>query len=65
MPIPPFNATGLLPIGIHDATVEEVRKRFGVIVAERDSGVYKAYIEFFSLVRESPGERKGILRIVL
>ncbi len=30
MPIPPFNANGLLPVGIHDATLDELRQRFGV-----------------------------------
>ena len=28
MPIPPLNVGGLLPAGIHDCTVEEVRERF-------------------------------------
>src|SRR5882672_11588519 len=30
MPMPPLNATGLLPVGIHDATLDELRQRFGV-----------------------------------
>lgn len=29
MPIPPLNAIGLLPAGIHDATLDAVRERFG------------------------------------
>jgi hypothetical protein len=29
MPIPPLNANGLLPAGIHDTTLEEIRDRFG------------------------------------
>ena len=30
MPIPPLNAEGLLPAGIHEATLDDVRQRFGV-----------------------------------
>lgn len=29
MPIPPLDADGLLPVGIHDCTLEELRERFG------------------------------------
>jgi hypothetical protein len=29
MPIPQLNANGLLPVGIHDATLDEIRQRFG------------------------------------
>jgi hypothetical protein len=29
MPIPAFTADGLLPEGVHDCTLEEVRERFG------------------------------------
>ena len=29
MAIPPFNSDGLLPPGIHDATLDEIRDRFG------------------------------------
>ncbi len=148
MPIPPLNSDGLLPVGIHETTLDEIRQRFGsfqgsdqrshlfarllelasamqrsgifesllidgsfvtdkpapndidliavlrpdhdferdlpiseyalvsrtmlarrfrfdVVVAERDSAVYKTYVEFFNLVREAPGLKKGILRVVL
>lgn len=148
MPLPPLNAKGLLPVGIHDATLEEVRERFGtfqesdrrpklfaklvdlvqamrtstlfeellidgsfvtakpapndidvlavlkpnhnferdlpiteyslvsrallrrrfgfdVTVAERTSGVYKTYVEFFSRVREASDLKKGLLRLRL
>ncbi len=41
------------------------RFRFDVTVAESGSGLYKTYIEFFSRVREAPGIRKGLLRVVL
>ena len=30
MPIPSLNASGLLPLGIHEATLDEIRDRFGV-----------------------------------
>jgi hypothetical protein len=29
MPIPPLNSNGLLPAGIHDKTLDEIRQRFG------------------------------------
>ena len=148
MPIPLFNANGMLPTGVHDATLEEIRKSFGsfqrsdqrprlfnrleellaamkrsglfeallvdgsfvtaksapndidliavlrpghaferdlpmseyalvsrtmlarrfrfdIIVAERESVVYKTYVDFFGLVREAPELRKGLLRLAL
>jgi len=42
-----------------------VRYGFDVIVAERDSQLYRTYIEFFSRVREAPDVRKGLLRLSL
>ena len=44
-----------------------LRRRFGfdVVVAEPDSVLYKTYVEFFSQVREAPGERKGLLLLRL
>ena len=44
-----------------------LRRRFGfdVIVAERDSGLYRTYVEFFSRVREAPDLKKGLLRMRL
>lgn len=44
-----------------------LRRRFGfdVMVAERDSQLYKIYVEFFSRVREVPELRKGLLRLTL
>jgi len=29
MPIPPLNQQGLLPVGVYDCTVEEIKARFG------------------------------------
>lgn len=65
MPIPPLNANGLLPPGLHETTLDEIRDRFGVIVAERASAVYQPYVEFFSRVRDSTELRKGILSSAL
>ena len=44
-----------------------LRRRFGfdVIVAERDSSMYRTYVEFFSRVREAPELKKGLLRVRL
>lgn len=44
-----------------------LRRRFGldITVAERESQLYKTYVEFFSQVRENPGARKGLLRLTL
>jgi hypothetical protein len=44
-----------------------LRRRFGfdVIVAERDSSLYRTYVEFFSRVREAPELKKGLLRVRL
>ena len=44
-----------------------LRRRFGfdIIVAERESQLYKKYVEFFSRVRENPEARKGLLRLTL
>ena len=44
-----------------------LRRRFGldVVVAERESVVYKTYVEFFTRVREVPELRKGLLRVTL
>ena len=41
------------------------RFRFDIIVAERESVVYKTYVDFFGLVREAPELRKGLLRLAL
>ena len=44
-----------------------LRRRFAfdIIVAERESQLYKTYVEFFSRVRENPEARKGLLRLTL
>jgi hypothetical protein len=44
-----------------------LRRRFGfdVVIAERDSHLYRSYVEFFSRVRENPAATKGLLRLTL
>lgn len=44
-----------------------LRRAFGfdVIVVERDSGLHKTYLEFFSRLREAPELRQGLLRVRL
>jgi hypothetical protein len=44
-----------------------LRRRYGfdVLITERDSNLYKTYVEFFSLVRDNPGVKKGMLRLNL
>lgn len=44
-----------------------LRRRFGfdVVLAEVSTGVYRAYVEFFSQVRAAPHLRKGMLRLPL
>ena len=41
------------------------RYAFDVVIAEKDSALYKTYIEFFSGERDSPNVSKGILRLSL
>ena len=44
-----------------------LRRRYGfdVVIAERDSHLYRTYVEFFSPIRENPVARKGLLRLPL
>jgi hypothetical protein len=44
-----------------------LRRRFGfdVMVAEKDSSLYRTYVEFFSRVRQAPNLKKGMLRLRL
>lgn len=44
-----------------------LRRRFGfdVIIAEKESQLYRTYEEFFSRVREDPEVRKGLLLVRL
>ena len=44
-----------------------LRRRYGfdVIVAERDSQLYRRHVDFFSRVRDNPSATKGLLRVSL
>ncbi len=44
-----------------------LRRRFGfdIIIAERESQLYRTYVEFFRRVRENPEARKGLLQLTL
>jgi hypothetical protein len=57
--IPPFDDYGNLPPGIHRATIEEVRARFGDGSPEREAQMAEL-IEFVVFCRKA-----GVLRIVL
>ncbi len=46
-------------------TLLRQRFAFDIVVAERDSQLYRTYVEFFSRVRENPELRKGLLRLTL
>jgi len=52
MPIPALDANGLLPPGVHEASIEEVRE-LGPLV------------DFFAQVKGDPTLRKGMVRVTL
>ena len=47
MPIPDFDADGLLPAGVHDVTVEDIRVRFGVFRGGEQRPILMAKLEAF------------------
>lgn len=51
MPIPAFTADGLLPEGIHDCTLDELRERFGQF--QRTDRRPRLYGQLETLVREA------------
>jgi hypothetical protein len=54
MPIPEFAAGGLLPRGIHDCTMDEVRQRFGTFQSsERRPRLFAALQTFADEVRKA------------
>jgi len=54
MPIPELNADGLLPAGIFDCTLEEVRQRFGGFQgSDRRLRLFARFEEFMSVIRRS------------
>jgi hypothetical protein len=50
----------LLPVGVHDCTLAELKSRFGSFQIEYDEAV-----AFFQQVRHEPALRKGILKLRL
>jgi hypothetical protein len=54
MPIPPFNADGLLPAGVFDCTLEEVHRRFGSFQkSERRPKLHTRLVEMLEKVRRT------------
>ena len=54
MPIPPLNTTGLLPVGIHDALLEEIRERFGSFQeSDRRTKLFSKLVELTEAMRAS------------
>jgi len=54
MPIPPLNNSGLLPVGIHDATLEVLRERFGMFQeSDRRPKLYARLVELVRVMQTS------------
>jgi hypothetical protein len=53
MPIPPLNNDGLLPPGVHDSTLDELRERFGQF--QTTDRRYRLYEQFERYVKELQG----------
>ena|ERR1041385_6014042 len=54
MPLPPLNAHGFLPTGIHDATLDEVRERFGTFQkSDRRTTLFGRLEELITALRRS------------
>lgn len=58
--IPPFEDNGLLPAGIHRATVDEIEQRFG-----RSTEVRQAHFQSVRRLLEMILGQPGILRVIL
>lgn len=56
----------LQPFAYNVLSKRRVRKRyqFDVLVAREESSEYGEYVGFFQQVKEQPGRRKGILRVL-
>jgi len=54
MPIPQLDAHGLLPVGVHDCTLEELRARFGSFRStDRRPRLFASFEDFLVEVRAS------------
>lgn len=62
MPIPDTTADGILPEGVHDATVDEVAQRFGAFVrSDRRVSLVRKFREYMEEVRATRFVRAVIL----
>lgn len=52
MPIPAFDATGLLPTGIHDGTIEEIAARFAASPDRRS--LWETLLQYLAELRRWP-----------
>jgi hypothetical protein len=54
MALPPLNAAGLLPVGIHDCSMEDIRRRFGVFQgSDRRPQLFARFVELADAMRGS------------
>ena len=54
MAIPQLNSNGLLPVGIHDTTLDEIRERFGVFQEnDRRPKLFAKLVEMVAAMRAS------------
>ena len=54
MPIPTFNADGLLPPGVHDCTLEEIKYRFGTFKqSDQRPRLFNSLVEMIGDVHRS------------
>jgi hypothetical protein len=54
MPIPPLTGAGLLPEGVHECTLDDIRERFGLFQRmDRRPVLFSRLIEFLKEARES------------
>ena len=54
MTVPPLNANGLLPIGIHPATLDEIRERFGTFQdSDRRPKLFARLVELVQAARRN------------
>lgn len=52
MPIPPLELSGLLPPGVHDCTIEEIRSAFVEHQSQRRSGLFAGMQRFLTLIKQ-------------
>jgi hypothetical protein len=60
MPIPDFESNGDLPVGLHQATLDEVLTRFGVGTVQRQA-VTKRLIRIYNLAKATAQLRRFVI----